>query len=500
MKKLFFCLTLLYFSQLVFSQTTFNRIEHYLSPNNNSADFFENIVSYNGYYYGTLALYDSINTPYTGITKLDYYGNLISKTTLKLQKGTIVTYQNQTLIITSDSNLMICSNLVDSSWDGYLIKLDTNLDTLWTKVYDLPANLASCTTGTNTINFFTAIKETPDRGFFIAGNYYKYCVNNQANQRGFLLKVDSAGNVQWWKAYQNVANLYDIELTDDNGYVVINKFINNYFTKLDSTGNIEWQIISDTYTGGWTVTMDITPCGNNEFIAAKTYGNSLEYNGLHVYKINISSHQIIWDTTYNLFHDVDCLSLHKVMGVEVSATGDIIVWATAHINPAPYVGAKRGAILKLNAQGDSLWAKYFDAPNITWSDDLQLNDLIITPDGGYMGVGYQRFNSGKVMAWLFKTDSNGTIGWESSIPLSVPSLKAYPNPATNYTTINIGKALNHESEIIIYNSVGQIVKTLILQKQQQEIEVNVQGFTAGLYFFELCAGDGVVGTGKFVVE
>jgi len=46
-----------------------------------------------------------------------------------------------------------------------------------------------------------------------------------------------------------------------------------------------------------------------------------------------------------------------------------------------------------------------------------------------------------------------------------------------------GKALNQKSEIIIYNSVGQVVKTLTLQKQQQEIEVNVQGFTAGLYFF-----------------
>ena len=50
------------------------------------------------------------------------------------------------------------------------------------------------------------------------------------------------------------------------------------------------------------------------------------------------------------------------------------------------------------------------------------------------------------------------------------------------------------------NSLGQRVKTLSLQKQQREIEVDVQGFTAGLYFYEVSIGAESVGGGKFVVE
>ena len=154
MRKAVLSILLLTVSFVAIGQTTFNRLEYYFGPNPNSADFFENIIQYNGYYYGTVDLTDSVNVASTGIVKLDEYGNLVKKKILKLQSATIVTYQNQALINTIDSNLMICSNLVHDStgsWDGYLIKLDTSLDTLWTKVYDLPANLAGCSTGTNTV-------------------------------------------------------------------------------------------------------------------------------------------------------------------------------------------------------------------------------------------------------------------------------------------------------------------------------------------------------------
>jgi len=297
--------------------------------------------------------------------------------------------------------------------------------------------------------------------------------------------------------------LYDIELTNDNGYVVINKFYNNHFTKLDSNGNIQWQIITDTYTGGWTENMDITPCGNNEFIVSKTYGNSLGRNGLHIYKINISNHQIIWDTTYNLFLDIHCLSLNQVMGVEVSNTGDIVVWATSHINPAPYVGAKRGAILKLNAQGDSLWARYYEAPSITWSDDLQLNDLIIAPDGGYMGVGYQRFSNGKVMAWLFKTDANGTIGWpESSTPKNSYKAKVYPNPAHDYTTLQYNCRYVNMS-YTISDMQGKSIVTKVLKTIEglstNEVLIDLGGLSPGNYQISIKTGTTILYTEKLII-
>jgi hypothetical protein len=502
MKKLFsLFISIIIISISIYGQTTFNKLELFLNSNNNSSEFFETIQEFNGYYYGTVDVFDSINQPYTCFLKLDDSGNVIAKKFLQYNQAIIIVYQNQTFINTSDSNLILSSNLrYDSTahWVGYLIKLNTNLDTLWTKIYTMPPNLANCVTNAQVEMFFTAIKETPDKGFIIAGNYQRNCITTPINQRGFLLKVDSAGNVQWWKAYTNVTHLYDIELTDDGGYVILNSYLSNQFSKLDSVGNIQWQTMVDTYMGGWAVHGDITPSGNNEYIVVKTIENSIGKNGLHTYKINITNKQIIWDTTYNLYYDINSLSLHKIMGAEVNQNGEIIVWATAHVVEGK---GKCGAILKLNSNGDSLWAKYYQNDSLELYDQFQLNDLIITDDGGFFGVGYRwAYNTGRVMAWLFKTDSNGVIGWEKTVPLNFTKLKSYPNPATDYVTINTGQPLIQESELMIYNSLGQIVKSLNLLKQQYEIEVDLQGFEIGLYFFELRTEKKVIGIGKFIKE
>lgn len=499
MKKLIFSIIFIGISFVFFGQTTFNRVEDYYDTNRTAANYFRSVCSFDGSYFGAVRIYNQ-GTQYLGLVKLNNSGALVKKSLKESSKGNIVVYPNQTLISTSDSNIMICANLVDTSWDGYLIKINTNLDTLWTKVYDLPANLAGCTSGTNARNIFTAIKETPDKGFIIAGNYYKNCVHSASNLRSFLLRADSLGNVEWWKVYQNVAYLYDIELTNDGGYVFLNKYGFTKFTKTDSLGNIQWNSPASIYIGQ-AEAGDITPCGNNEFVVALPYKYDIQNNksGINTFKINISTQQIIWDKTYYLYQDVHCISLNQNMGVEVNQSGEIIVWATAHVVESK---GKRGAILKLNSQGDSLWAKYIvtDSIDLLW-DDLQLNDLIITDDGGFMGVGYQWFgNSGQVMAWLFKTDSNGVIGWEESVPINFTKMKAYPNPTTDYITINIGQPLIQKSELIIYNSLGQIVKTLNLQKQQNEVEVYLQDFEIGVYIFELRAEEKVIGIGKFIKE
>ncbi|RLD64558.1 MAG: hypothetical protein DRI84_08535, partial [Bacteroidetes bacterium] len=483
MKKLIFSILFFVISFTFFGQVTFNRVEDYFGTNGRSSNFAKSALKFGSGYIVSLAIYDTLSVSHFGIVKLDSYGNELDKFIYINSKGRIATYPNQTLISTSDSNIMICTNLVDTSWDGYLIKFDTNLDTLWTKVYDLPANLAGCATGTNTHNYFTAIKEAPDKGFIITGNFYKQCVNNASNLRSFLLKVDSLGNVEWWKVYQNVSHLYDIELTNDGGYVFLNKYGYSKFTKTDSLGNIQWNSPASIYIG-FGEAADITPCGNGEFVVALPYEYVSQKYGMNVYKVNINTQQVLWDTTYRLYHTVQCISLNQTMGVEVDNNGDIIVWATAHVVESK---GKRGAILKLNSQGDSLWAKYIVTDSITllW-DDLQINDLIITDDGGFMGVGYQWFgNSGQVMAWLFKTDANGVIGWDTSTPLSGQKVKVYPNPARDFTNIEFGNKLNKEAKIEVYNSLGQMVLQDKINKGEQTYRLELKGLSSGIYFFEV---------------
>jgi hypothetical protein len=498
MKNIIIIILLLIITGQFYGQNTFNRLEYYYGPNPNSADFFENIIQYDGYFYGTVAIYDSLNRPHTGILKLNNFGDIVKKNIITNPNGRIATYQNQGLISTSDSNFIICSNLADSTWAGYLIKFNKELDTLWTMVYDMPVNLCGCSSNTRSINNFTAIKETPDKGFIIAGNYYKNCVNYQQYLRGYLLKVDSVGNIQWWKAYDDIYDLFDIELSVNGGYLVYNKWGGKSLVEFDSLGNEIWRK-QPNYVPSMSNFGDISYCGNGVYAAASVYLWDIPNNRseVHVLKFNAYTHQILWDTIYKLFYTVNSLSLNQVMGLEVDPQGNLVIWATAHVVDYPNGGGRRGAILKLNSQGDSLWARYYDSPGITWDDDLQLNDLIICDDGGYMGVGYELFDDHTVMAWLFKTDANGVLGFESS-RVESSRFKVFPNPAHDYTTIELSENWTNSAELIIYNAVGQKVSQRNFSKGETNLKVNLQGLKPGIYFFELVGEDAILGSGKFV--
>jgi hypothetical protein len=186
------------------------------------------------------------------------------------------------------------------------------------------------------------------------------------------------------------------------------------------------------------------------------------------------------------------------MGVEVNNNGEIIIWATAHVIEGK---GRCGAILKLNSQGDSLWAHYYQGPNHVFHDLYQLNDLVITDDGGFFGVGYKYiYNSGKVKAWIFKTNASGVIGWEEQPPFESLMAQIYPNPAQDYTNVVFEEALKSDAEIKVYNSLGALVLQKHLAKNKKDFNLNLQGFCSGVYFYVVSDGIESLVSGRFLVE
>ncbi|MDD3152634.1 MAG: T9SS type A sorting domain-containing protein, partial [Bacteroidales bacterium] len=84
-------------------------------------------------------------------------------------------------------------------------------------------------------------------------------------------------------------------------------------------------------------------------------------------------------------------------------------------------------------------------------------------------------------------DIDGIIGIKeyqdatSNIELSV-----YPNPASDYVSIELTEAAN----VTIYNSIGQVVKSV--EHQGGVLEINTNNFNTGVYFVN--ANNGVVST------
>ncbi|HWY12221.1 MAG TPA: T9SS type A sorting domain-containing protein [Bacteroidia bacterium] len=77
----------------------------------------------------------------------------------------------------------------------------------------------------------------------------------------------------------------------------------------------------------------------------------------------------------------------------------------------------------------------------------------------------------------------------------------YPNPASQATTIIIGLKKAGNLEVVLYNSVGQMLTTYKINGQlgANEINVDLSGYSAGVYFYNVKVGNSVV-TKKLIVQ
>ena len=78
--------------------------------------------------------------------------------------------------------------------------------------------------------------------------------------------------------------------------------------------------------------------------------------------------------------------------------------------------------------------------------------------------------------------------------MSVSAYKVYPNPAKDILTIK-GENM---SQIVIYNSLGQMVKSM--ETNDDIVDVNVENFQNGMYFISIINKDGRISSRKVIVE
>ena len=76
----------------------------------------------------------------------------------------------------------------------------------------------------------------------------------------------------------------------------------------------------------------------------------------------------------------------------------------------------------------------------------------------------------------------------------------YPNPATNQIHVNFKCEHNTGATVVVYNLLGQEVKSQKVSGIQGKVDINVEDLQPGIYFCSLRADNCVAQTEKFIVK
>ena len=91
---------------------------------------------------------------------------------------------------------------------------------------------------------------------------------------------------------------------------------------------------------------------------------------------------------------------------------------------------------------------------------------------------------------ILSVEQGGAVG-----EISASAYKVYPNPVKDVLTIKG----DNMSQIMIYNSLGQLVKS-IEGNNDNTVEVNVKGLQNGMYFVNIINDNGKLTAKKVIVE
>jgi len=285
-------------------------------------------------------------------------------------------------------------------------------------------------------------------GGFIVGNGSQSIDGDVTDHHGadttwdaWIVKLDSAGVIQWSKSYGGTSDDYVIAIqqTADGGFVAIggtnssdgdvvgwhfgtSQSINDmWIIKIDSVGNLQWQKCLGGSKNESGIRIRQTP--DLGYIAGGTTSGSTDgdligntdtagFFPLSAWLVKLdSSGNMQWNRTYG--------------GTGIDAVRDVMPTPDGGYILGCNTGSTDGDVTA-NPGFNSIWGVKVDSVgNIEWERCFggtfldQTGSIEIAPDGGYVFAGEAgstdgdiTSSNGGVESWIVKTDASGNIEWQ----------------------------------------------------------------------------------------
>jgi hypothetical protein len=342
------------------------------------------------------------------------------------------------IALDAGGNIYVCGGSVGAGYDFVTIKINSNGTTAWEKRYNGPVSGGDIP---NTLRIDQEAGYVYVAGFSDGGSATKYDFAT--------IKYDLSGNQVWARRFNGEGSRTDLANA----------------MALDMNGNI--------YVTG----------------ASLSTNGDLDTNFATI--------------KYNPNGDLLWVAYYARAGMASDVSRAVVTDAENNV----YVTGNSGIIgltddyttIKYSTDGEQLWLFTYNGPD---NNNDNTSSLAINSNGDIFVTG-RSFSIVNDYDYVTLKYSNlvGLHQTGTTIPKNFSLYQNYPNPFNPTTKIKFDLAQSTNVELVIYNSLGEAVKTEnfgIHQAGQYEFLFEAAGLSSGVYFYKLIASD-FVSTKKMIL-
>jgi hypothetical protein len=354
--------------------------------------------------------------------------------------------------------LMLASSQNDGIGGFYNIivwKLSASGNVLWTKYYG----------GDNSTSGHSITFNKNRNSLLIAG----YLERPGLQQRGYLLEIDTAGNIMHerevimnsvaYSAKARVACKYAYALPDATimGIVTSEDFDSVYAVKLDSSFNILWK------------RYPLIPAFQNVVTSMSINTNRASTKLALYFSTFFENYTLELDTAANIIQYAK-----RTIDIIPSGSSQSLV----PTNNNGYILGYDLLILDSNLQQQSF---------TKFPEDVTAQAYCQMRNGAIVYAGYKNINNKYLKGYIAQTNAKGWIlGNEEVYKKTEPEISIYPNPANSSLTVQ--SSIPYQT-IKVYSIAGQQV---LIQSYLASTQVDVSALPQGLYVLQLLNDQGSI--------
>ena len=382
----------------------------------------------------------------------------------------------------------------------WLVKTDENGDTLWTRTFH----------ETNEQRGYF-VMETPDTNYIVTGEVqFPGDIHNEY----WIIKTDLNGEELWSRSYGGIGvhNARTLDVTSDGGFIIggwskeiSSSNLEGFLIRIDSAGNLLWS--KDLLGDGGEKVLAVRELDDGGFIVAgetNSFGNGLLFD---VWLVRLAPPRIKLEVPQTTAEVGDTVSLplsmyfppeYSIDSISVSIIG---YGENLSFKNADTIGGMLGAAgWNFEYVSNDTTANFFMWGEESLKGNGDLFEMVFVVNGipdGFVPIEIDSayFDSVDVPIIITNGGIFRTVGVDEEfgeLPSAFDLKQNYPNPFNPVTTIKFDLPAGAHSTLIIYNLRGQEVVKLVdgrLESGRYSFEWDASGAASGIYIYQLISGD-----------